>query len=315
MFSIILLAFSSFLDVSLAAVNCPSNTTPSLGVSDPACWTSVSSSYWQSCTWYNDGIYCYWPRVWDSSRNYYTTGSCLSGSIFHANAKRDSCTGALACDNGYYNISNYGYWVGSTSYNCYYTTVSAWGAPAADGRRVASSVTQHSASGTTSCSSQSNVSYVNAQPNLKINGSETAISVNKYNPITISWSSTYATSCSAPAGGSTVGGWTGAKGISGSEPKDISSAPTPASSSAPNTVLNYQISCTNPGLVNVLDTVPVTVECTEDLNPAWGLCDKQCGTGDQTRVTRYTNCFQNIEHQACNTEPCPVSSEWKEVRP
>jgi len=316
------LAFIVFPTIVSAAVQCNGNATPSLQVGNPACWTvSGSPGYYTyqtiNCVWqcgyplyicgpgggkyfstYDNGNRCgrYSSLCYDGCGN----GDCQNAGIRNGSS------------NGTKTISTWH--EGSTSYACYYTTVSAWGAPAADGRRVASSVTQRSTSGT-GCTSASNVSYVNAQPNLKINGSETAISVNKYNPITISWSSTYATSCSAPAGGSSVGGWTGGKGISGSEPKGVSSAPMPASSTAPATVLNYKISCTNPGGNSIVDTVPVTVTCTPDLNPVWSDCSKNCGDGIQTRTVRHANCYEQTTQRACNNGDCPVSSEWKEVRP
>ena len=141
-----------------AAPACSTVGGQPVNIGDPACWTSSTSNSTSTstttCNWIKHGIYCYWPDVWDGSRNYQTTGSCLSGSKYHADAYINSCTNSFACDNGYYNLDSYTITntttSTTTSYTCYYTTVSEWSVCDVDtGLQSATDVTQHSTSGTT----------------------------------------------------------------------------------------------------------------------------------------------------------------------
>lgn len=324
------LLFAIFLPISnvdaQALSQCPSNLAPDLQLLNPACWTSVyvSSGYWQSCSWSNSGAIC--DNVTSSGAwagSVFSAGSCSEcpSSYYntcHGNYYTNSCTGATHCDNAGPLPSAGGGWVDTSYYNnnCYYTKPVSWGAPAADGLMLATDVDTFSIPNTLVCQNESNSKYVDAEPTLKVNGLDSD-TVDKFSPITLSWSSNYATSCRVPATSSTVGGWTGDKGIIGiGEPKDISSAPMPANSTAPATVLNYQISCTNPGVPTkyVPDTVLVTVTCNY-LDSGWGDCNKKCGSGKQYRTVRYANCYEEVTERDCNNGDCPVSSEWKEVQP
>jgi len=324
-YSVALMTFFALQISSVNATQCPSNMAPDLQLLDPSCWTSVyvSSGYYQSCSWINSGAIC--DNV-DSKGNWagsvFGAGSCSDcpSSYYntcHGNYYTNSCTSATHCDNAGPLPDAGGGWVDTSYYNnnCYYTKPVSWGSPAVDGLMLATDVDTFSTPGTLVCQNESNSKYVDAIPVLEINGSETAITVNKSNSINISWSSTYATSCSVPATNTGVG-WSGSKSINGSEPNiGLITAPQPANSTAPPTTLQYRIACTNSGGVQVLDTVPVTVTCTPDLTPDWSDCNKNCGPGIQTRTVRYANCFEQVTQQACNNGDCPVSSEWKEVRP
>lgn len=326
---IFLLGLFSFMFIwtpfeSMAA-NCPANITPSLGLLDPACWkqTWVNSSATVNCTWTQTGsekicVPCTKFFGCDWSSSYTTTGDCGSDNHYADNIfLKDECGNTATWCTNVGAPATYTKTVDTSGwdYTCYYTTPATWSAPDATGKRLATSVNQLSTPGS-GCSNASNVIYVNAEPNLEINGSGSAITVNKADPIDIKWSSNYATSCNVPASNTGVN-WSGLKAVNGDQLNtDISMAPKPTSEGASPITLNYAIACTNPGLVNVLDTVPVTITCTPYSDSAWSECSNQCGTtGDQIKLTRYANCYEKVEHQACNRIPCPVSSEWREVRP
>ncbi|KKP62892.1 MAG: hypothetical protein UR60_C0050G0006 [Candidatus Moranbacteria bacterium GW2011_GWF2_34_56] len=208
--------FLPILNVDAQALSqCPSNVAPDLQLLNPACWTSVyvSSGYWQSCSWSNSGAIC--DNVDSRGRwagSVFSAGSCSDCprsyyNTCHGNYYTNSCTGATHCDNAGPLPSAGGGWVDTSYYNnnCYYTKPVSWGSPAVDGLMLATDVDTFFTPGTLVCQNESNSKYVDAIPVLEINGSETAITVNKSNPIDISWSSTYATSCNVPASNTGVG--------------------------------------------------------------------------------------------------------------
>ncbi|MGW8185226.1 MAG: thrombospondin type-1 domain-containing protein [Candidatus Moraniibacteriota bacterium] len=95
------------------------------------------------------------------------------------------------------------------------------------------------------------------------------------------------------------------------------------SSSQPNYSTIYNLYCYNQNGTDtatrsseISDAVTVTVNCGPVITyGAWGDCSKECGGGTRSRTITYPNCFESIENGACNTDPCPVSSSIKEVRP
>ena len=137
-----------------AASQCNNNATPDLQKGDPACYTS-STSYWtEYCSWSFSGVIC---------DNVNADGT-WAGSTFHTS----SCS---RCPKSFYNTCHGAYYVNScsgshcenagalpaagtrthssTSYTCYYTTVSEWSVCDVDtGLQSATDVTQNSTSGT-----------------------------------------------------------------------------------------------------------------------------------------------------------------------
>ncbi|HBI16981.1 MAG: hypothetical protein UR60_C0022G0021 [Candidatus Moranbacteria bacterium GW2011_GWF2_34_56] len=84
---------------------------------------------------------------------------------------------------------------------------------------------------------------------------------------------------------------------------------------------SYSLTCHNSngnGEVNsnsVVDSVLVSVYCN-DTPPAYNTCSKECGTGWQTCSDKNNRCVESIcPGRNCNTEPCPITSEWREVKP
>jgi len=142
---------------------------------------------------------------------------------------------------------------------------------------------------------------------LKINNSDNAITVNKFNPIDIDWSSVNAISCS----GSGTNWIT--TSLNGSQHNtNISMAlPKPANASAPPTIINYTFACSN-AVGSVTDIVPVEVICDYH-ESAWGACDKSCGDGKMHRTITHPNCFTSEEEQDCNLGTCPDSVNFREV--
>ena len=250
LYLIFFLAFIAFPAIASAAVQCNSNATPSLQLGNPACWTvSGSAGYYTyntiNCVW--DCGYplyiCGKPQYFSYSDNGDSCGKY--SSMCYDNCGNGDCQNSGIKDGSSNGTKTVSTWHdGTISYTCYYTTVATWGAPAADGRRVASSVTQKSTSGT-GCVSASNVSYVNAAPVVRVNGSAGPTSVYRSGDINVSWSSTYATSCTG-----TGFGWS-TTALSGTS-ATISARYAPANS-------NFTLTCTNPGGVPVSATVNLTV--------------------------------------------------------
>ncbi len=168
---------------SNATVQCPSNTTPALQVSDPACWTTYTSpGYYTTttilCTWGScvpSYLCCNTYRGFgdDFYSECVSASSPLSGYESCKKQPFSVCTntcGGVALDScgnepsyprlpaDYTKVVST-YVAGTTSNICYYTTVASWSLPDATGKRMAMKVVQHSAPGS-SCVSQSNVSYV-----------------------------------------------------------------------------------------------------------------------------------------------------------
>lgn len=215
--------------------------------------------------------------------------------------------------------------VDTVDYLCYYTTVSAWGLPDGDGMVLASAVTQHSTQVEAECVNEPNFKYVNAVTDLKIkNINDSAytdsgiVDVKKSEAIDLSWSAENATTCSVP-GTNTGVNWSGSKDLAGSQLNtNVASAPKPLSASDSPTIMDYQLTCQNGGGVPNTDTVNVRVKCDQDLDPAWGECDKACGAGaKEHRIVTYENCFTQEEERDCVVPPgdCAASSDWREVRP
>lgn len=61
-------------------------------------------------------------------------------------------------------------------------------------------------------------------------------------------------------------------------------------------------------------TVMLNVTCPETGWSEWGLCNKTCGSGTQTRSRTLTNCDSDTETQPCNTQACQPGG-FQEVAP
>lgn len=74
------------------------------------------------------------------------------------------------------------------------------------------------------------------------------------------------------------------------------------------------VTCTNPNGGTGSDFVNIITQCTEQ--DTLGVCDKNCGVGHQACSRRNTNCtISSCVNPECNLGDCPVSSEWREVKP
>lgn len=161
--------------------------------------------------------------------------------------------------------------------------------------------------------------------NLKINGSDGPINPNRDNGenLDISWSvvpnAAGVTTYCNKAGSS----WGGGQIIPGRSLIDIdNNVPLPVGAYPINNI-PYVLSCYN-GNGNPIynsntaqDTVFVNVYCTAGPD-IWTDCSRECGTGSKSCTTETDRCvIQNCVPAvaSCNTEPCPLSSEWTEVKP
>lgn len=159
---------------------------------------------------------------------------------------------------------------------------------------------------------------------LKINGSDGPVLPNRDNGdnLDISWTvtsnapgaTTYCTKFGSSWGNSLIIPTT--KGLNDSD-NDI---PLP-SGIYPINNSPYSLTCYNGNGNSALnsdsaiDSVLASVYCN-DTPPAYSACSKECGTGWQTCSDKNDRCVESAcLGQNCNTEPCPISSEWKEVRP
>ncbi len=157
-FQFLLLATIIIIPVSVDAANqCPSNATPTLQATDPACWTSASSGYWETCKWSYYGSDCCKKQV---GNGFYDcaviAGGCNSSYPIQRRGYgkdiiyyQNSC-GGTSCNNPNAGPpSNYNVWVGSTAYTCHYTTVKSWSTCSiTTGIRYATALNQLSTSGT-----------------------------------------------------------------------------------------------------------------------------------------------------------------------
>lgn len=134
-----------------AANPCPSNATPTLQNSDPACWTSRSVKT-GTCSWYHTftQIGCWCPKGTDYRRNLneQCNKGCYNGSTFVNYA--DGCGGTHCTNNPQYPKTWGQTWDRyDTSYTCYYTIVDEWSTcNATTGIRYATSLEQKHTSGT-----------------------------------------------------------------------------------------------------------------------------------------------------------------------
>lgn len=80
----------------------------------------------------------------------------------------------------------------------------------------------------------------------------------------------------------------------------------------------FTIDCQNntPNLESLMGNMAtnVTVGC-KDYTSSWSGCDHSCGPGQKTQTVISTSCAVSNNPMGCNEGACPVSSEWKEVRP
>ena len=131
-----------------AASQCPSNATPTLQATDPACWTSASSGYYETCTWYSAGPGSYWAcdgGVQGTSSSVGTHCRPYLTALYSTCGDYGGCSNRTDFGAG----STYTRWVGSTAYTCYYITVRTWSTcSVATGIRYATAIDQRSTPGT-----------------------------------------------------------------------------------------------------------------------------------------------------------------------
>lgn len=129
---------------------------------------------------------------------------------------------------------------------------------------------------------------------LKINGSDGPLSLGS-GDMTLSWSTSNATGCSA-----TGPGWTGAKPISS------------AGEIIPAFTGTYTLTCTN-GTVDSTDSVDITLACAPSCT-TWSPCGPPCsgGEGTQSRTCTTATCIVTPQTQSCSTDTCR-DLNWKEI--
>ncbi|MFH1183189.1 MAG: hypothetical protein V1690_02925 [Candidatus Moraniibacteriota bacterium] len=156
-------------------------------------YTYESSS--RTCYWNPSGCgVCFWPNVWNENRNFTVCGGCPGGSHWHAHQYINSCTGASGCDNGYFNLNPYTETEYATDYICHYiSSVNSWSV-CANGMQVATSVNWSSVAGT-SCSNVPLTQRCGPTVDIKANGSDGPIIIDRDTSATISWTSSDATAC------------------------------------------------------------------------------------------------------------------------
>lgn len=65
---------------------------------------------------------------------------------------------------------------------------------------------------------------------------------------------------------------------------------------------------------SAVDTVLVNIYCNPSQN--WSACDKECGGGNEYCTSKNSRCqISSCGSNNCNLDPCPITSEWKEVQP
>jgi len=163
-------------------------------IADPACWTSVDTSYWKWCDWtfyrkdYECGPYHH-SSLSDCSDDAYCVaeGNCW----FHGDVYTNPCEAGEWCDNMGPIPANYWKWIPQISYTCHYYTIDSWGPCDNDTHTQNATISWHTTSGT-NCSDQAPTTsrYCCAAPtsDLTINGDTTGpVSVDAEDPLVIDW--------------------------------------------------------------------------------------------------------------------------------
>ncbi len=132
---------------------------------------------------------------------------------------------------------------------------------------------------------------------LTVNGSTGPITAAPGDALTITWTVSGATDCTAS------GKWSGAKNTTGGTEDTTAVVPSG----------DYILSCQNASGVVTIRQVTVNLACTASVS-SWSACGPPCAGGDGTRSRTVTTnaCVVTTEEESCTTTTCR-DLNWKEV--